>query len=160
MGFKRQNVSSVIPIPFNVDYTQETPEGEIIEEFTKVVHFFKRPTPAERESFAEKTSNSPIRGRRNSPTRIVNATWDFWMRNVIKLEGYDDPDIADENGKCVPDFREVFKNNNVLMEHVQAAVYLLLTRLGAEEAELTKKSESLPERSLTTVPTVQKIREK
>lgn len=135
-GFTKKSVAPVIAIPIVFEITGTDAEGNDIDDEVQVVHYFKRPTTQQRERFADQLS--PAGRRRSSAKATVQATYTFWKLLIDRVEGYEDlPDI--EN------WREDYFRDEIGMEHVQAAIILLMNRLGGVEGELLKKSVSSPE---------------
>lgn len=139
MGFSKDKAPSTIPIPMTFEVEGTDRDGNEILYDEQVVHYFTRPTTAQRERLAD--ALTPARGRR-SPRRIIQATYDFWATCCVRVEGYDDLP-SDGNWK-----QEYFRKDEIGLEHVQSAAFLLLQRVGGEEGEILKKSESSLEVSL------------
>ena len=140
-GFTKAKVAQTIPVPILFEITGTDTNGEEIDEEVQVVHYFRRPTTAQRERFSDVLS--PMGRRRTSSKSVVQATYNFWKSLIEKVEGYDDLPKGSQNGEWK---HEYFKDH-IGQEHVQAAIILLMQRLGGVEGELLKKSDSSPEES-------------
>ena len=138
-GFSKKKVAQVIPIPILFEITGTDEDGENIDEEVQVVHYFRRPTTAQRERFADILS--PMGRRRTSSKSVVQATYNFWKSLIEKVEGYDDLPQGSQNGE----WKDEYFKDHIGQEHVQAGVILLMQRLGGVEGELLKKSVSSPE---------------
>ena len=142
MGFSKDAVPDVVAVPMNFEIHQKDPEGgEPFITTAAVVHHFNRPSPGARERLADSMTNP--RGRSRSPKRLLTETYKFWSETISRVEGYDD---LDEFIKKHGDFKAYFRDD-IGMEHVQAAVVLLLNMVGGEEGEILKESDLSPESS-------------
>ena len=138
-GFSKEKVAQIIPIPILFEITGTDGDGEVIDEEVQVVHYFRRPTTAQRERFSDVLS--PMGRKRRSAKSIVQATYKFWKSLIEKVEGYDDLPQDDQSGG----WKDGYFKDHIGQEHVQASIILLMQRLGGVEGELLKKSVSSPE---------------
>lgn len=133
--FRKELVPTTVPIAFSVEIESN---GDSTTEYARLVHYFKRPSPSLREQLSDTLAGGP-RGRKVTPKRTMTALYNFWSRSIDHVEGYDD--LPKGVG-----WKDYFKDDTGL-EHVQIALIFLLRRLGGEEEEVTKKSDSLLETS-------------
>lgn len=136
--FKKVNVPKVIPVAILVNTVEEGEDGEVTESSETVVHYFKRPTVAARENLGEILSKGSTKGK-----KALAATYHFWAQHIIKVEGYEDLlEVPKGNNEWDGYFKD-----EIGREHVNSMIIMLLRKLGGEETEVVKKSDSLQEES-------------
>ena len=106
-----------------------------------MVHHFKRPKPSVRERLAERIGTGKMKGG-----RVLKETYQFWKQHIINVEGYDE--LTGKNGDTKDigtDYWNGYFNDAIGQEHIQSSVVTLLGKLGGEETDYIKKSDSSQE---------------
>jgi len=151
--FKKSAVPMTIHVALAFTMEIEDPDtGEVYEDDATVVHHFNRPKPSVRERLAEKLGTGRVRGG-----RVLKETYNFWKSHIISVDGYDElmEEVEVGTGKDKSKvLRTKDKGNNywdnyfadaIGQEHVQSAVVTLLNKMGAQETDYIKKSDSSQE---------------
>lgn len=142
--FKKSAVPKTIHVAlaFTTEF-EDAETGDVYEDESVVVHHFNRPKPSVRERLAERIGA----GGRIKSGRIIKETYLFWKNHVIDVEGYEEL-LDKKTGKTAPmggDYWNNYFGDAVGLEHVQAAVFALLNKMGGQETDYIKKSDSSQE---------------
>ncbi len=133
MGYsKAKAVAGIITIPMIFRIRNE--EMEILEEAT-VIHYVRFPGKEIREKYEQESIK--IKGRKVRPT-VSSASWNMWLRIIDHVEGYDD--LLEPDNSNVHKLKEYF-GGDIETIHVSECILRLNEMIGAEDAEIEKKSE-------------------
>ena len=132
MGFKKSLVPKEICVPLRFNY-HNTDTGDMTA--VDVQHYFRLPTPTEREEYNRKLVR--VRGRKVMHG-VEDANFYLWMKCCVRVEGYDDLPKMDEG--VLGAWKSYFQDE-IGRIHIDAAVSRFNDLMGAEEVDEEKKSE-------------------
>jgi hypothetical protein len=133
MGYsKKKAVAGIIPIPMGFKVLD--PEMKILSDVI-VVHYVQFPNKEIREKYEQESIK--IKGRKVRPA-VSSASWNMWLRIIDHVDGYDDLPESDNSDK--QKLREYF-SGDIETIHVNECILRLNDMIGAEDAEVEKKSE-------------------
>lgn len=141
--FKKSLVPKTVRVTLGFIQELIDEDGDIDETTEIVSHYFQRPKPAVRESLAEEigVGSGRVKGK-----KVIKAITSFWAQHIIKVEGYDE--LTTDKGKPMPKGNDEwggYFRDAIGQEHIQSAVLTLLGKLGGEETDFVKKSDSSQE---------------
>lgn len=133
MGYsKTKALGGELSIP--MDFRVDDRERGIIE-FVTVVHHVKFPDKKIREQYSQDAIK--VRGRK-ARSNVSPAAWNMWVRIINRVEGYEDLPEADRDN--VEKLKNYF-DSDVERIHVDECITRVNELIGAEDADLEKKSE-------------------
>lgn len=127
MGFSKAKTAQTISVAFTVNLIDDATGKE---SYTDVVHIFRRPTIKERELYRQMAHRFE---RGKSQIRLTKANLALWDSCIQSVSGYDDLPAGD--------FKPYFLNDDIGMEHADAATRIMLDKITEQEADLEKNSD-------------------
>ena len=139
MGYSKDKaVAGVIPIPMSFRVQDE--DLNVLSDVT-VVHYVQFPNKEIREKYEQESIK--IKGRKVRPA-VSTASWNMWLRVIDHVDGYDDlPEPDNSNKQKLQDYF----SGDIETIHVSECILRLNDMIGAEDAEIEKKSELSSEES-------------
>lgn len=133
MGYSKDKaVAGIIPIPMG--FKIQDKDLNILSEVT-VVHYVQFPNKEIREKYEQESIK--IKGRKVRPA-VSSASWNMWLRIIDHVDGYDD--LSEPMNSDKKELHKYF-SGDIETIHVNECILRLNDMIGAEDAEIEKKSE-------------------